>query len=307
MRSTVIALTLAAALGQAPAKLIELDVVAVNRQGAPVTDLKPADVEVWLEQYRLPLESMTVLSNEDPRRRRTIVLLLDDITIPPELVPRARNVASRFIEALEPGDQMTLATLTGGGTGSTGDRAVLRQALGRFGLRANPPLRVDELAAHVLNTYTAISRQVAELPGHRRTIVGIGSGFVFDTPVPPVSVGRNLRGEWTTALRAMAFSNAALYVIDPGGVGTARAAVGTAGMASETGGFAFMNTNDLDGAVDRIMAEAVSYYILRVADPPFFRSAPLRKVDVRTTRRDVTLRARELIPGHPEDTRKSPR
>lgn len=304
MRSTLIALTLAAALGQTPAKLIELDAVAVDRQGGAVTDLKPGDIEVWLEQYRLPLESMTVLSHEDPRRRRTIVLLLDDITITPDLLPRARNVASRFIEALEPGDQMTIATLTGGGTGSTGDRARLRQALGRFGLRANAPLRPEELAAHVLTTYTAISRQVAELPGHRRTIVGIGSGWVFDTPIPHAAGGRNLREEWTTAVRAMAFSNAALYVIDPGGVGTTRAAAGTSGMARESGGFAFLNTNDLDGAVDRIMAEAVSYYILRIADPPFFRAAPLRKVDVRTTRRDVTIRARALIPGHPAEAPK---
>ena len=58
-----------------------------------------------------------------------------------------------------------------------------------------------------------------------------------------------------------------------------------------------MNSNDAPGAIDRIMTEASSYYIVQVEDPPFFRTAPLRKLDVRTKRPDVTLRARRLIPG----------
>ena len=51
-----------------------------------------------------------------------------------------------------------------------------------------------------------------------------------------------------------------------------------------------MNTNDLNGAVDRIMMEASGYYIVRFEDPPFFRAAPLRKLEVRSKRRDVTVR-----------------
>ena len=52
----------------APARMLELDVVAVDGQGKPVTDLKPDDLEVWLETFRLPLKSLTVLSDSDERR-----------------------------------------------------------------------------------------------------------------------------------------------------------------------------------------------------------------------------------------------
>lgn len=286
----------------APPALLEVDAIAVDRDGQPVTDLKPGDVEIWLEQYRIPLESMTVLSEDDDRRRRSIVLVLDDITLPVELVPRARDVARRFIEGLGPDDEMAIVTLTG--ARSTGGRAGLRRALDAYGVRATMPLRPDDLGARVFKMLAGLSRELAEAPGHRRTIVGIGPGWVFDTPVPPSTVARNLRREWTEAVRAMAFANVALYVIDPAGVGSTRAASGTSGLAGETGGFAFLNTNDLAGAADRILREAASYYILRFEDPPLFRTAPLRKLDVRTGRDDVTIRARRLIPGAPAEPRR---
>ena len=130
-------------------------------------------------------------------------------------------------------------------------------------------------------------------------MITIGPGWVFDTPIPPPSVARNLRDEWTTTVRAMAYSNIALYVIDPGGVGSSGTTGGAAGLARDTGGLAFINTNDIPAAIDRVMKEASGYYILQFEDPPFFRTAPLRKLDLRTRRSDVTLRARRLIPGTP--------
>ncbi|CAN5743782.1 hypothetical protein BH24ACI5_BH24ACI5_03570 [soil metagenome] len=311
MRTSVLIYALAAALGSAPPHqtqpppaILEVDAVAVDRHGNPVTDLRPEDVEVWLERYRIPLASLTALSDVDERRRRSIVLILDDIAVPPTLVPRAREAARRFVTGLEAGDRMAIVTLTGGGAQSTDDRAALRRAIDAYGVRATPPIRAEDLAAQVLNTLTTVSRGAAETPGHRRTVVGIGAGWMFDTPVPPSAAVRDLRPEWTTAVRAMALANVALYVIDPGGVGASRATSGSGGMARDTGGHAFLNTNDLDGAVERILREAVTYYIVRFEDPPFFRTAPLRKLDVRVRRPGVTLRARQLIAGNPDDIRR---
>lgn len=278
---------------------LEVDVVAVDRQGNPVSDLKPGDVEVWLEGYRIPIESLTALSVNDERRHRSVILILDDMTIAPDMIPRMRQAATRVVEAIEPADRISMGTLSGGGLLTVKDPAAVRQAIDRFNVRATAPIRPDDLAAHVFATLTNIARQMAETPGHRKTVITIGPGWVFDTPVPPPSASRNLRDEWTTALRAMAASNVALYVIDPGGVGTTRAATGSAGLASDTGGHAFMNTNDLAGAADRIMKEAAGYYILRFEDPPFFRTAPLRKLEVRSKREGITVRSRELIPGAP--------
>jgi hypothetical protein len=95
----------------------------------------------------------------------------------------------------------------------------------------------------------------------------------------------------------MALANVSLYVIDPAGVGAARVNGGTSGFARETGGFAFISTNDLTGAADQIMREAANYYLIGVGDPPVGRGADLRELDVRVLRRGVSVRARRTITG----------
>jgi hypothetical protein len=86
-------------------------------------------------------------------------------------------------------------------------------------------------------------------------------------------------------------------VIDPAGVSMARADGGGTGFARETGGLAFIATNDLNGAADRILRDAANYYLLGVGDPPVGRGADLREVDVRVLRKGVTARARKTITG----------
>ena len=90
---------------------------------------------------------------------------------------------------------------------------------------------------------------MVEIPGRRKVIVAIGAGWLFDTPLPPPSL-RDLHDEWLTAMRAMAAANASLYVIDPVGLRPAGGLSygGDSGFANETGGYAFVNTNDLAAA-----------------------------------------------------------
>jgi hypothetical protein len=58
-----------------------------------------------------------------------------------------------------------------------------------------------------------------------------------------------------------------------------------------------VNTNDLEGAAERILAEAANFYVVRIADPPVGRKLQLRDLEVRTSRKDVTIRARRAISG----------
>jgi hypothetical protein len=87
-----------------------------------------------------------------------------------------------------------------------------------------------------------------------------------------------------------------VYAIEPGCVGTSRFG-SSGGFANETGGHAFVNTNDFNGAVEQVMREAGSYYIIEVADPPIQRKADLRELEVRILRRGVTMRVRRQMPG----------
>ena len=279
-----------------PPRLLQIEAAVVDGSGHPVTDLKPSEFEVWIGGYRVPIESVGVVSPDSADATgRLILVLLDDITVPQAMIPRANQVARRFVNQLMPGDRMAVVLLNGDVVEITADASKLRRRVEAY-KQSIGVIALDQLGAHLLTTVGSLARQIVEEPERRKAIVGIGSGWLLDTPVPPPHIGRDVRKEWFDALRALAVSDTAYYVIDPGGVGALRTA-GAAGLSREAGGHAFTNTNDLDGAVDRILGELGHYYVLRVGDPPVGRKAPLRDLDVKVLRRGVTVRAPRTMPG----------
>jgi VWFA-related protein len=274
---------------------LALDVVAVGRNGAPVTDLKPDEFEVWISGYRVPVEEVAFMTPETSPR--TIVLLLDNAAVGVDLAPRVKETARAFVSRMGTTDRISVMPVHGTRTDSVGDRARLMQAIDSYGVQGFP-FRIEDAGEHVLRLFTAISRQLVEAPGRRKAIVAIGAGWLFDTPLPPPSL-RDLHTEWLTAMRSMAAANVSLYVIDPVGLRPigGYSFGGDSGFANETGGYAFLSTNDLRGAAEQIFAEAGTYYVLRMTDPPVQRTADLREVKVRVLRKDVTVRARRGIPG----------
>jgi VWFA-related protein len=298
MTRFLIAMTTAAVTFQAPVPpKLTIDFVALDRAGMPVTDLKPADVEVRIGQFRAPVQTLTLVTPEtDERGGRLIVLLLDDITLRPDAMGRVHDAARRLVTRLGANDRMAVLTLSGTKMESTDDRARLLRAIDDYSVRASGVMRADVQGRHLLETLAAISEQMVEAPGRRKTIVGIGPAW-FDRPIPPPVEGQDLLPEWVHAMRQMAFSNVNFYVIDPLGVGTTRVDGGQEGFARETGGHAFMNTNDLNAAADRILRESATYYLVDVPDPPVGGKADLRPLDVVSLRKGVTLRARHAIPG----------
>jgi VWFA-related protein len=277
---------------------IFVDAVAADSRGLPVMDLKPDEVEIWIGHFRVPIESFTVVTpSADPSAGRLTVLVLDDVTLPLQQLGRAKDVARRFVNGMKPGDLMAIVNLDGSTMESTNDRTQLLRTIDAYGPRATGMMPIDRLGEHVLRNLGALSRQMVEAGEQRKTIVAIGSGWLFDRPIPPPSAGMDPRKEWIAAMQAMAVSNVSLYVIDPTGLGSRQVDGGTSGFARETGGLAFIATNDLIGAADRIMREAANYYLIGVADPPVGRGADLREVEVKVLRKGVTIRARKTITG----------
>ncbi len=274
-----------------------IDAVALDDSGRPVADLSPKDLEVWISGYRVPIDTLTPVRPDSERVGRSVVLILDDVTLPPIVAARVKDIARRFVDRLLPGDEMGVMTFDGGSTELTGDRTRLSGMIDDYAVRASGVRRIDALGEQVLSTATSIARHLTRPQDRRKTIVAIGAAQLFDTPLPPPQFGRELKKEWVDAMRAMAFANVDFYVIDPSGVGMSPMLAGADGFARETGGVAFVNTNDFNGAVDRVLRDAANYYIIEVADPPVRRRADLRELEIRVLRRGVTVRARRVIPG----------
>lgn len=300
----VLALTAIAALPRlqvsAPPARADLwiDVVALDDHAAPVTDLRPNEFEVWIGGYRIPITDVIAVTPED-RESRTIVVILDNMAVPPMLLPRVKEAARLLVEKTSPGDRVSIVPLHGGVMESTNDRTRLLRAIDGYSVEGFP-FQIDDAAEHVLKTFTSLSYQLSEAPGRRKTIVAIGAGWMFDNPFPPPDV-RDLSADWIAAERAMAATHTSVYVIDPAGlgVGPGPAVSGDSGLAHATGGYAFRNTNDIRGAVERIWRETSSYYLLGVIDPPVRRTADLRKLEVKVLRKGVAARARRGIKGRP--------
>src|SRR5258708_4478708 len=82
---------------------IVIDAVAFDRSGAPVVDLKPEEMEVWIGHFRVPIERFTAVTPaSDQRDGRLTVLVLDDVTLPLPLASRAQDVARRFVNRMQP-------------------------------------------------------------------------------------------------------------------------------------------------------------------------------------------------------------
>jgi VWFA-related protein len=281
-----------------PAGNLRLDVVAIDSKGVPVTDLKPSEFEVWISGYRVPIADVYAITPETTGR--TMVLVLDNGAIGPELAFRVKDAARLFVKKMGANDRIAVVPLNGGTLELTDDRQRLLQAIDSYHVQGFP-FRLDDAGEHVLRIIDTFARRLPETVRGRKTIVGLGAGWLFDTPLPPPSV-RNLEAEWVATMRTMAGTNTSLYVIDPAGLGMVRGAGaygGASGFARETGGYAFMNTNDVAGAVERIWAESGTYYVLAVGNPPVQRTADLREVDIKVRRSGVTVRARRGIKGKP--------
>jgi VWFA-related protein len=293
-------------IGQAPAAApparanLWVDVTALDRREMPVVDLKPEEFELWIGGYRIPITDVVAVTPES-REGRTVVVILDNVAADPTQLPRVREAARLLIDKVGPNDRMAVIPLQGGVTSLavTGDRSQLLRTVESYYVQGFP-FRIEDAGEQVLRTVTAVSRQLAEVSDARKTIVAIGTGWLFDTPLPPLQV-RDLGPAWIEAMRALGSTHTTLYVIDPVGLTPAPRGYfgGASGFARESGGYAFTHTNDLRGVVERIWRESETYYRLGVLNPPVQRTADLREVEVKVLRKGVTVRSRRAIPGKP--------
>ena len=181
-------------------------------------------------------------------------------------------------------------------------------------------------ARNTLQTLKNVAEWFSSVHGRRKTILLLSEGIDYDIHDLIPQSGSSHRDaslildETRDAIAAAARANVSIYGIDPRGLtdlGDESIEIGSFPddtslgigpgslqnelrlaqdslrvLSEETGGFAVVNRNDFSTAFDRIVQDNSSYYVLAYY-PPDPRPGRDHKIEVRTTRPGVTIRARK--------------
>lgn len=131
-----------------------------------------------------------------------------------------------------------------------------------------------------LSTLEAVAEQMAEMPG-QRMIVLISDGFTLMGPG-----GSPATEEINRAISRAVRSGVTIYSLSARGLepdrsyGQEELENGLNALASDTGGLAFFNTNDLNMALQRVLDDTRIYYVLGYY-PPANKETQFRRITVR--------------------------
>jgi VWFA-related protein len=279
---------------QAPSiDLVEVDVSVVDRKQNPVIGLTARDFSV--KEDGVPVDVKTFLevrptTPEDPDNLRSIVLLLDDAAVPIAGTQAMQIIGKAFLDGADAHDDISIVRLRHGMDEPFGDRSVAVSRLLQF--QGAPFPSVDgSTPVETLGRVAGIARQLDVDDHRRKAIVCIGAPIVCNVEEPsPATTRPRLWTSWVDAVSAAARVNAAVYSIIPG-----RAPLRGGGLSELTGGEVFATMYDVGPAVDRILAEAASYYMLGYW--PAGKSRVVHSIDVKVARRGVKVRARRRRGG----------
>jgi VWFA-related protein len=299
--AAALALAAAVASGQQPAPppftaaadLIVVPVVVLDRKGATVQGLKVEDFRVAEDGRPVAIETFVPPNPQGATAEgRFIVIVLDNLRTRAELGPRVQTIARKFADRMGPSDVISAVTLNAGRSFTTSGPAEVRAAIARFRPAFGDTIR-DEAddARRGLEAISQLTQQMAKSAHRRKVLVFIGAPSMFSPNEASAfhDRGPELSPLWFEAIRSTARDAVSVYVIDPEGQ-TGQVEDYSQSFAAETGGAAWVNTNNFDGAIDRIWLESGSYYLLGYPAP--INDHRIHKIDVRVAVPGVTIRAR---------------
>ena len=167
-------------------------------------------------------------------------------------------------------------------------------------------------AREMLAAIERFAEWLGSVDARRKAMVVIGQGIDYDTSdLFGDREALGLLGETARVADAAARNNVTIYAIDPRGLPTAeessirtrflvdespeatwRAKQSLRALAEETGGFAFINSNQFSQAFERIVEEQSTYYLLGYVAPRDVPDGRLHHIRIRVGRPDVIVAAR---------------
>jgi VWFA-related protein len=304
----------------------------VVEDGKPQTISAFTRVDLPVERHDPPLFKAApiepdVQSNLQAFTGRVWMIVLDDLQTRAIHTPRVQAAARQFIRRyVSANDLAAVVTTSGAGSASqdfTNSQARLVAAVGKFIGQKTPRDQPDmERSYKARNTYGAL-RNLAEylsaVHGRRKAILWIGEGVDYDiTSAFSARDADIVRTAMRDVVETASRQNVSLYGIDARGLGAGldesieisglpdntndstalrnevRLAQDSLRVISEqTGGFAVVETNDLNASFERIVQDNSSYYVLGYYSTNEKRDGRFRKVQVRVSRPGLRVQSRD--------------
>ena len=272
------------AAAQAPAGLVELDVVVTDKDGQVLADLKQDEIQVEDDGKKVQLTSFTPVSAE---QGRSVVIVLDDAGVPMQGTQPIQNLANMFLGGARPGDAVTVLRLNDEADTMSSEpkdtmaRIASFQA-GRVPFDRTTPERMLELVGKA-------AEHLGKTPHRRKAIICVGSPGVCNIEARNSGSPRDTYPNWVAATTALARNNTSVYALIP-----VRMNLVKGGLTDLSGGRVLLGTDDFAKGTAQIWEELSHHYVVGYSPAPSTKD--LRKVVVKTTRKGGIVSTRGLLP-----------
>jgi VWFA-related protein len=277
---------------RADVDLVELDVVAFDRDDRPVTDLRQDEFRIKEDGHLVAVKTfaqVAALGSLQPDDGRIVVLLMDDIGVPMSGTSPMQQIGPILLSPFGQGDELSVIRLSSRSDEPFGDLKTVRERI--EGYRGGvQPFSTRDTPETVLKALARISRQLEQIDHRRKVIICLGLPSVCDVSEPALGGASALWQPWVAAITSMARANVALYCVDPTGTRGGLNLSGS-GLVDLAGGRIFAHANTFGPAAEAIWREAGHYYLLGYW--PAASTREVHSIDVSIARKGVKVRARQ--------------
>ncbi len=270
--------------------LVELDVVALDRDERPVTDLRQDEFELKEEGKAVEIKTfskVTALGATRGDDGRVVSLLMDDIAVPITGTSAMQQIAPVVLAPMGDGDELSVVRLSSRVDEAIGDLSTARDRIASYRGGVQPYQRRDTPEV-TLKAIAKIAKQLELIDHKRKVVLCLGLPLVCDVSEPPMGGNSPYWSAWVDAIASTARANVSVYCVDATGA-RGGSNIGN-GLIQYTGG-AIYHDNKFGPAGEAIWREAGHYYMLGYWPPP--STHEVRSIDVRVTRKGVHVRARQ--------------
>ena len=322
--------------------MVLVDVVVIDKKKHFLKDLTQNEFRVFEDGVEQPVVSLTRegdIRPDSPGRQRYMVLFFDNSSTDPEFQMIARDAARKFVEmTASPNRMMAVVDFDNGlhvAQNFTANSDLLDAAVQKVkfaAIQTNPSSggrgaqqQADLAVRNLLFAIRDVAKMLGAVQG-RKVMLFLSSGF----PMNP-----DLQSDYAGTIDALNKANVGVYPV--GAMGLAVGGAGAAGgpgragavprgsggrganpgaiqqvfnpLASHTGGFPIVNTNDLVAGMEKVSEEMNESYILGYVPPHPAHDGSFHKIRVKVDRPGAEVRARDgyvdlkspdLLAGKPE-------